>query len=103
MATLITVATMIVCVLLALVILVQNSKGGGLASNFSSGNQIMSVKKTADTLENATWGLAMGLLVLSLVSAMVLSKGDIIEDESKLKDVYESAPIVQIPATPTPQ
>ena len=73
MATLITVATMIVCVLLALVILIQNSKGGGLASNFSSGNQIMSVKKTADTLEKATWGFAMGLLVLSLVICVLTS------------------------------
>ena len=45
---------LICAVLLILVVLVQNSKGGGLASNFSQGNQVMGVKKTTDFLEKAT-------------------------------------------------
>lgn len=69
MSTLISVLIIIVCILLILVVLVQNSKGGGLASNFSSGNQMMGVKKTADFLEKLTWGLAISLLLLSLASA----------------------------------
>ena len=44
---LISVLILITCVLLGLVVLVQNSKGGGLASNFSSSNQFMGVRKTA--------------------------------------------------------
>ena len=44
---------LLTCVLLALVVLVQNSKGGGLAANFSSQNQIMGVRKTADFLEKS--------------------------------------------------
>ncbi|MFL5765582.1 MAG: preprotein translocase subunit SecG [Bacteroidia bacterium] len=68
MATIISVLIIIVCVLLILVVLIQNSKGGGLASSFSSSNQVMGVRKTADFLEKATWTLAASLLVLSIIS-----------------------------------
>jgi preprotein translocase subunit SecG len=67
----------IVCVLLIFIVLVQNSKGGGLASNFSSSNQIMGVRKTADFLEKATWTFAGVLLVLSFVAVMALPKGGV--------------------------
>ncbi len=70
------VLVFIVCVLLILVVLVQNSKGGGLASNFSSSNQFMGVRKTADFLEKTTWTLAIALLVLSLFSIFVIPKSD---------------------------
>ncbi|HEX8517806.1 MAG TPA: preprotein translocase subunit SecG [Bacteroidia bacterium] len=69
MSTLISVAIIIVCIFLILIVLVQNYKGGGLASSFSSSNQVMGVRKTADFLEKATWSLAIALLVLSLASA----------------------------------
>lgn len=70
----IAVCIIIVCVLITMIVLIQNSKGGGLASSFASSNQIMGVKKTADFLERATWGLAIILFVLCLASSMVLSK-----------------------------
>ncbi len=70
----VSILIIIVCVLLTLVVLVQNSKGGGLASNFSSSNQIMGVRKTADFLEKATWTLAVALLFLSLVSIFVIPR-----------------------------
>lgn len=59
----------IVCILLVIIVLVQNSKGGGLASNFASNNQVMGVRRTADFLEKATWGFAIALFVLSLLSS----------------------------------
>ncbi|MCK7530674.1 MAG: preprotein translocase subunit SecG [Marinilabiliales bacterium] len=71
---LISVLILIACVLLVLVVLVQNAKGGGLASNFSSSNQFMGVRKTADFLEKTTWTLAVILLVLSLFSIFVIPK-----------------------------
>jgi preprotein translocase subunit SecG len=71
---LISVLILIACVLLVLVVLVQNAKGGGLASNFSSSNQYMGVRKTADFLEKTTWTLALILLVLSLFSIFVIPK-----------------------------
>jgi preprotein translocase subunit SecG len=58
---------LIASILLILIVLVQNSKGGGLASGFSSSNQIMGVRKTTDFLEKATWGLAGFVIVLSIV------------------------------------
>lgn len=63
---------LIVCVLLAIVVLVQNSKGGGLAANFSAPNQIMGVRKTADFLEKSTWWLAIILVVLSLAATAAI-------------------------------
>lgn len=70
----ISVLILITCVLLILVVLVQNSKGGGLASNFSSSNQIMGVRKTADFLEKSTWTLAIFLLFFSLLSIFVIPR-----------------------------
>jgi preprotein translocase subunit SecG len=90
----------IVCaVLLVLVVLVQNSKGGGLASGFGQGNQVMGVKKTADFLEKATWTLAGGLLVFCLLASFSIP-------ERKVKQpVQQEQPTQQTPtapATPAP-
>lgn len=68
----VSVLIIIVCVFLALIVLVQNSKGGGLASNFSSSNQIMGVRKTTDFLEKATWTLASALLVLCIAASLLV-------------------------------
>ena len=59
----------LVCALLILIVLVQNSKGGGLSSAFASNNQIMGVRKTADFLEKTTWVLAIALFVFSLLAS----------------------------------
>ena len=71
---LISVLILIACILLILVVLVQNSKGGGLAANFGSTGQIMGVRKTADFLEKTTWYLAITLLALSLASILVIPR-----------------------------
>ena len=42
-----TVIALIASVLLTIVVLLQNSKGGGLASNFTAGNQTFGVRQTA--------------------------------------------------------
>ena len=62
----ISILILIASILLILIVLIQNSKGGGLASGFSS-NQIMGVRKTTDFLEKATWSLAGTVIVLSIV------------------------------------
>lgn len=76
---LISVLILITCILLILIVLVQNSKGGGLASNFASNNQIMGVRKTTDFLEKSTWTLAIVLVVLTLTSTFVIPRGQVIE------------------------
>ena len=66
----------IICVFLVLIVLVQNSKGGGLAAGFTGSNQYMGVRKTADFLEKFTWGLAIAVLALSLLSIAVIPRGN---------------------------
>ena len=73
MFILLSVIILLVCALLLMAVLVQNSKGGGLAANFS-GTQIMGVRRTADFLEKATWTLATVLLVLSILASWVIPK-----------------------------
>jgi preprotein translocase subunit SecG len=75
MSVFIGVIIILVCIFLGLIILVQNPKGGGLSSEFGSANQIGGVRKTADFLEKATWGLAISLVVLCLVAAAVQETG----------------------------
>ncbi len=67
----------IASILLILVVLIQNSKGGGLSSEFSGPGsaQMFSVKKTTDLVEQITWGLALAIIVFSLGSYIVVGKG----------------------------
>ena len=77
MYTAISILIIIVSILLTIVVLVQNSKGGGLAANFASGNQAFGVRQTADFLEKATWTLAaipVGLCIL--VTAFISTHQD---------------------------
>ncbi len=103
MYVVIAVLIFVVCVLLTLIVLVQSSKGGGLASNFSGSNQYMGVRKTADFLEKSTWSLAVSLLVLSLFSAVVIPKGGNIEtDDNGLEQMIQDMPDAQPAADFTP-
>lgn len=74
MYTFIIVLLIIISILLGLIVLAQNSKGGGLAAGLSASNQIMGVRKTTDFLEKLTWGLAIGLLVLSMVANFAIPR-----------------------------
>ncbi len=69
-------------ILLILVVLVQNSKGGGLASNFSSSTQIMGVKRTNEFVEKATWGLAISLVSLCLLATLFITRPEKYEEET---------------------
>ena len=105
---LISVLILITCVLMILVVLVQNSKGGGLASNFASSNQFMGVRKTADFLEKSTWTLAIVLLVLSLFSFVIIPKnqGKVQTQESEIQkqiDESKSKPVKDFQAPPPAQ
>lgn len=73
MYTLVISLIIIFSILLVLVILAQNSKGGGLTSQFggSSASNIIGVKKTGDLLEKLTWGFIVAIMVLCLASNMM--------------------------------
>lgn len=65
------ICIVIVSLLMIGIVLIQESKGGGLASNFSSSNAILGVRKTTDFIEKATWTLAATMVVLSIICAYV--------------------------------
>ncbi len=69
MYSVLVILAVVVAILLTFVVLIQESKGGGLASNFAASNQIMGVRKTTDVVEKATWTLA-GLLVVFSVATI---------------------------------
>lgn len=74
MVTFIAIVIMLACVALALFILVQNPKGGGLSGTFgNASSQIMGVKQSGDVMEKGTW-YTMGIIAaLAIVSVMFLS------------------------------
>ncbi|MDR2890077.1 MAG: preprotein translocase subunit SecG [Alistipes sp.] len=63
----------IASILLILAVLSQSPKGG-MAANFGASNAVMGVRQTADFLEKSTWGLAIAILLLSLVATMTMPK-----------------------------
>ena len=69
--TLFVILIVIAALLMIGIVLIQESKGGGLASNFSSSNQIMGVRKTTDVIEKTTWALAAAMVVFSVICAYV--------------------------------
>ena len=74
MYTLLIILIVIAALLMIGIVLIQESKGGGLASNFSSYNQIGGVRKTTDFIEKTTWGLAIAMVIISIVCAYVAPK-----------------------------
>ncbi|MBQ8046984.1 MAG: preprotein translocase subunit SecG [Prevotella sp.] len=74
--TLFVILIVLAALLMIGIVLIQESKGGGLASNFSSSNAIMGVRKTTDVVEKATWGLAITMVFLSVVCAYVAPRAN---------------------------
>jgi len=75
MVTLLTIIIAITCVLLTLVVLIQNPKGGGVDSTFGGqgANQMFGAARSADFIEKVTWGLAIVLFALCIVTAIVVN------------------------------
>jgi preprotein translocase subunit SecG len=98
---LITGIILFISILLILVVLVQNPKGGGLASGFSSSNQIMGVKRTADFIEKATWGFAATIVVLSVVATTFINRNKETGPQTRIQDIENAIPTDQVPSYPT--
>ncbi|MBR1923303.1 MAG: preprotein translocase subunit SecG [Paludibacteraceae bacterium] len=102
MYTFLTILIVIVAILLTLLVLVQNSKGGGLASGFASGNQVMGAPRTADFLEKASWTLIAIIVVLSIL-AVGISKGQSdqrVTNSAITEQVEEAASAMESSAMP---
>ena len=85
--TLLIILIVIAAILMVGIVLIQESKGGGLASSFSSYNQIGGVRKTTDFIEKTTWGLAAFMVIVSIACAYVAPRG---ENEGTLIDSIEN-------------
>jgi preprotein translocase subunit SecG len=87
MSTLFIILIILASVVLGLIVLVQNPKGGGLAGNIAGfSNQFMGVKQTTDVLEKGTWIFAGVIAILCLFSTFfILGAKSTVPD--KIKDV----------------
>ena len=87
----------LLCVLLCIVVLLQNPKGG-LASGVAA-SQLMGVKRTTDLLERLSWGFMIAIIVLVVSSSFVLPTASNDGDSINIRRRQGSAPAVQRPAT----
>ncbi|MCW3073639.1 MAG: preprotein translocase subunit SecG [Flaviaesturariibacter sp.] len=82
MTTLFIILIILASVILALIVLVQNPKGGGLAGNVAGfSNQFMGVKQTTDVLEKGTWIFAALIAILCITSTFFISDGEKVRDD----------------------
>lgn len=87
-------------VILGFIVLVQNPKGGGLASNIGGiSNQFMGVKQTTDVLEKGSWIFATILGVLCICSVMFISSGN--KGGNDMLEKVNTKPAATAPAMPS--
>ena len=112
--TILTILIVIAAILLIAVVLLQNGKGEGMASNFTSANQTLGVRQTADILEKVSWGLVTFILVVSIITSFTIRNhvsgidvNDIIENVEQQPEfpsapVQQDAPSAEVPSTEAP-
>jgi preprotein translocase subunit SecG len=109
MTILFIILIILACVVLTLIVLVQNPKGGGLSGNIAGfSNQFMGVKQTTDVLEKGTWIFAGVIAILCIVSTLFISGGRSVNRTENLgngvTNTQQTAPIQNpVPAPPTGQ
>lgn len=95
----------IICVALGLFVLIQNPKGGGLATG-GSGSNMFGVQRTGDVLEKGTWVLLTLVVVISLLITTVAKTGTSGSSASKIQEQLDKtptpSPLNQAPANTTP-
>jgi preprotein translocase subunit SecG len=73
MVVLFIILIVLASIILSLIVLVQNPKGGGLAGNIGGfSNQFMGVKQTTDVLEKGTWIFAAVIAILCITSTVFI-------------------------------
>src|SRR4030095_4990439 len=87
----------IVCIILGLIVLIQNPKGGGLSGSLAGfNNQFMGVKQTTDVLEKGTWMFASILGALCIISVLFISSVSGTSNKA-IQDINTSVPTQQAP------
>ncbi len=104
------ILVILAAVILGLIVLIQNPKGGGLSGSLGGfSNQLMGVKQTTDVLEKGTWVFAAVLAILCIMSPLFIPKNVTITSKSgelinKTSATPPSAPAnsTQMPGTKKP-
>lgn len=87
-------------IILGVIVLIQNPKGGGLTSSLGGfGNQLMGVKQTTDILEKGTWIFAGIIAALCITSAVFIPKGG----SNSRENLIQQAPVGTPLSTPQGQ
>ena len=86
MFTALIILIVIASVLMIGIVLIQKSKGGGLASNFASYNQIGGVRKTTSFVEKATWTLMGIIAVLCIICTVFFSHVRVSSEQSAIRE-----------------
>ena len=104
MYTFLVAVELIVSILMTIVILMQSSKGGGLAGSFGGSNfgTVFGVRRTADFLTRATTILATAFIVLTLLINVFFLPGKGQTRESIIQTGQSSVPPAQLPPTELP-
>lgn len=106
MAILFLILIILTSVIIALFILVQNPKGGGLAGNIAGfSTQFMGVKQTTDVLEKGTWIMAVLIALLSIASPVFISPSSgsgPSEPNLRPTTTQPATPSPALPQTPPP-
>lgn len=100
MYTFLAVIIVFAALLLIGAVLIQKSKGGGLASNYNSANQYMGYRKTTDFIEKTTWTLAIVICVLSIACSFASRKPA--ERQDTIAPQKQEAPAPANPGQSTP-
>ncbi len=88
------------------IVLIQESKGGGLASAFSSANSSFGVRQTTNFIEKTTWTLAAAMVIISVICAYVApnatSEGSVIEKAATEQSTTNPNNVQGFGAAPAP-
>lgn len=99
MTILFVILIILASVVLGLIVLIQNPKGGGLSGSFGGfSNQLMGVKQTTDVLEKGTWIFAGVVGALCLFSAFFIPTGAVSASQPNKSDNL-TVPASSQPAT----
>ena len=99
------ILVIIASIILGLIVLVQNPKGGGLSGTFGGvGNQLMGVKQTTDVLEKGTWVFAAVVGILCVLSPLFIPKtaGASSKNEELIQKAPTSLPVNKGTTAPLP-
>lgn len=97
------VLILLASVLLAIFVLVQNPKGGGLSGTFGGfSNQTMGVRQTTDFLEKGTWALIIFIAALCLASSFFISDATGTQQPNNIMENNVTLPSSTTPASQFP-